>query len=342
MSGMGLVRNLSEAAMLSPAVLSFLTQYAAASNVYEQKVLLEQLVNAWASTGDSPSQGVQYEFAGIQHYVNNDPLAGETDAYKTMLGKLHVLEVFNAESFAASGVTNLALRADQVTLINEGYDALKAGVFDSLISKTLLKPYFDAVAVVDDGSSVRLDYSGVVTLLNQRINTDPSAGMAEMVELYRQAGGFFVESGWDIVEYFEGAINAHPADDNLTALLTSYGIVAGGVGNDSITTTATLITVFGGDGNDSISSGSENATIYGGDGNDTITDSYGSDTIEGGAGDDVIADQGSGTNVLRGGEGNDTITYCYYANNTVEGGAGDDLIKADYTSYSNYTYASTF
>ncbi|TLN01086.1 hypothetical protein FDZ73_17215 [bacterium] len=341
MSGMGLVRNLSEAAMLSPAVLSFLTQYAAATTVYEQKALLDQLVNAWAATGASPSQGVQYEFAGVQHYLNNDPLAGETDAYKTMLGKLHTLEIFNAESFAASGVTNLELRADQVRLINQGYDALKAGVYDSLISQTLLKPYFDAVSVVDDASTVRLDYSGVVALLDQRINADPSAGMAEMVELYRQAGGFFVESGWDIAEYFGHTVSAHPVDGNLTTLLSSYGIKVGGAGDDSLTTSATMNTVLGGSGNDAISGGFESTKAYGGAGNDTITDSDGSDTIDGGAGDDVITDQGGGTNVLRGSDGNDTVTYSYSANNTVEGGTGNDVIQISNLNYNSSSWTNT-
>ena len=340
MSGMGLVRSLSEAAMLSPALLDVLSQYAAATTVYEQRNLLDQLVGAWAGTAVAPSQSVHYEFAGIQHYVNNDPLTGETQAYQAMLGKLHALEIFNADSFVASGITAATLQASQVVLLNQGYDALKSGIYDSLISQTLLKPYFDAISFVD-GDTPHLDYSATIALLDLKINANASAGLAEVVDLYRLSGGFFKTTGWNIDDYFGSAISAHPVDSALSAVLTTYGIAVGGAGNDVLQSTATLSTVFGGDGNDSMSGGTENATLYGGDGNDTITDGNGSDTIECGAGDDIITDQGSGTNVLRGGDGNDTVNFSYAANNTVEGGAGNDLLQMSGSSNSS-AYSNTF
>lgn len=164
MTGMGLVRNLSESATLSSAMLSVLSQYATASTVFDQKNLLDPLVSEWANTVAVPSQEVAYEFAGIQHYVNNDANAGETEAYQTMLQKLHVLEVFNGEPFAGSGVANLTLFAGQVTLLNQAYDSLKEGVYSSLLSQTLLKPYYDAIEYVGGEPLPHLDYSGVVAL----------------------------------------------------------------------------------------------------------------------------------------------------------------------------------
>ncbi|HRE16701.1 MAG TPA: calcium-binding protein, partial [Rhodocyclaceae bacterium] len=311
MSGMGLVRNLSEAAMLSTSVLGALTQYSAATTVYEQQALLEQLVNAWAATAAAPSQGVQYEFAGIQRYVNGDPLAGETGAYKAMLGKLHALEIFNAESFAASGVTNLTLHADQVTLINQGYDALKAGVFDSLISQTLLKPYLQALAVVHDGTKVRMDYSGVLTLLDQRISAEPSAGIADLLVLYRQAGDFFMKSGWNIVGYLEQALAAHPADNNLTALLTLSGIKVGCAGNDSIFGDSENTTLFGAAGDDSLFGSAENDILVGGTGDDRLYGQASDDVLDGGTGNDYMeGSAGNDTYIFRRGAGFDTInTY---------------------------------
>ncbi len=206
MSGMGLVRSLSEAATISPALLGVLSQYAAATSVYAQRDLLDQLVAAWAGTAGAPSQGVHYEFAGIQHYVNNDPLAGETLAYQEMLGKLHILEVFNADSFAASGATTMTLQAAQVALLVEGYDALKSGIYDALISKTLLKPYFDAISFVD-GDTPHLDYTATIALLDQKINANASAGLAEAVDLFRLSGGFFRSTGWNIDDYLGGAVS---------------------------------------------------------------------------------------------------------------------------------------
>ena len=340
MGGMGLVRSLSEVATLSPVLLSALSQYAAATSVYDQRNLLDQLVGAWAGTAVAPSQGVSYDFAGIQHYVDNDPLASETQAYQAMLGKLHALEIFNADSFVAVGITTATLQASQVDLLNQGYDALKSGIYDSLISQTLLKPYFDAISFVD-GDAPHLDYSASIALLDQKISTNPSEGLAEAADLYRLSGGFFGTTGWNIDEYFGSAISAHSVDSALSAVLASCGIAVGNAGNNVLQSSAVLSTVFGGDGNDSIVGGTENATIYGGAGSDTITDGGGSDTIDGGAGDDVITDGAGGTNVLRGGDGNDTITFSYYATNIIDGGAGDDLIQMDYPSSSGDNYVDT-
>ena len=64
MSGMGLVRNLSEAATLSSTLLGVLTQYAAATSVYDEKTLLDSLVSTWADTAVSPSQGVNSLLSG--------------------------------------------------------------------------------------------------------------------------------------------------------------------------------------------------------------------------------------------------------------------------------------
>jgi hypothetical protein len=92
MTGMGLVRTLSESATLSSSLLNVLSQYAASTTVFEQKSLLDSLVGEWAATAEIPSQGVQYQFAGIQRYVNNNPNTGETVAYQTVLQKPHVLD----------------------------------------------------------------------------------------------------------------------------------------------------------------------------------------------------------------------------------------------------------
>ena len=289
MTGMGLVRPLSESATLSGALLSVLSQYAAATTVFDQKNLLDQLLDEWAGTVTVPSQGVKYEFAGIQHYINNDPNAGETVAYQAMLQKLHVLEIFNGESFAAPGLTSLSLHAGQITLLNQAYDALKQGVYHSLISQTLLKPYYDAIEYSGDGTS-HLDYSALIAQVNQKIATDPAAGIADLIEMYREAGSFFHATGWDIGGFIGQAISVYPVSTDLAALALSYGIALGSDSNDTLSGGSGADTLMGGEGDD---------RLYGYSGNDVLAGGAGNDRLEGGTGNDTYR--------FARGDGQDTI-----------------------------------
>ena len=118
--------------------------------------------------------------------------------------------------------------------------------------------------------------------------------------------------------FIEGASE----DDTINVQRTSFTIVTGGGGNDTITGNAGGDTLRGGSGDDTITGGayvdiltggSGADTIYGGEGNDWIRGGSGNDAIEGGAGDDTIfGDAGDDTIIDSGGD--DTLT----------GGAGPD------------------
>ena len=75
-------------------------------------------------------------------------------------------------------------------------------------------------------------------------------------------------------------VDSDPEDDR--------DLVAGGDGNDTITTGDDRDTIDGGAGDDVINAGIDDDIVYGGDGNDLISDPQGSDYVDGGAGDDTI------------------------------------------------------
>ena len=138
--------------------------------------------------------------------------------------------------------------------------------------------------------------------------------------------------------------DADPSDDMDT--------VAGGAGNDTITTGDDDDLIMGGAGDDSIDAGIDDDTVDGGADNDVITGGEGSDSLLGGAGDDTlyggldpsfpdglnIMDDGAdgrpvdpdptnGMDTIEGGEGNDLI-FGQDDDDLISGGEGDDTIDA--------------
>jgi Ca2+-binding RTX toxin-like protein len=90
---------------------------------------------------------------------------------------------------------------------------------------------------------------------------------------------------------------------------TTYGILNGTSGNDTISGNAAPETISGFAGNDVIDGGQGDDVIDGGDGNDIISGSFGNDRLTGGAGNDtfVVATDGRSTTITDFQEGADTI-----------------------------------
>jgi len=102
--------------------------------------------------------------------------------------------------------------------------------------------------------------------------------------------------------------------------------VAGGAGNDTITTSTGADSVTGGDGNDTITTSTGNDTVNAGAGDDTVDVGGGNDNVIAGVGSDTITG-GSGDDTIDGGEGNDFITITSLSNgDSIDGGVGTDRL----------------
>ena len=75
MQGAGQVRNLREAATLSPALAQLLKDYAAADTRSAQQALLDPLLKAWSNTSAMPTTFTG-AYAGHSLTVNGLPAAG--------------------------------------------------------------------------------------------------------------------------------------------------------------------------------------------------------------------------------------------------------------------------
>ncbi len=130
------------------------------------------------------------------------------------------------------------------------------------------------------------------------------------------------------------------SSDNITIDSDGDNIIFGGLGNDSITTSAVGSStnirgddiVYGGYGDDFVRLlGFGNSSVYGEEGDDLIRFGNGNNMIDGGAGnDDIFASNRIPTstvyeNLIYGGAGNDRIVASI-DNDTIYGGEGDDLI----------------
>ncbi len=138
-------------------------------------------------------------------------------------------------------------------------------------------------------------------------------------------------------------VNAGAGNDTISILPSATSlqssipaVVDGGIGNDSITTTANNDQVDAGAGDDTVFCGTGDDKVFGGDGNDKILGDDGDDTLSGGANKDTILG-GLGNDRLNGNGGNDRLfgeagadrLYGYEGNDYLDGGSSNDRLEGN-------------
>ena len=150
-------------------------------------------------------------------------------------------------------------------------------------------------------------------------------------DLERRDEKFMYEGGYTFLRYLArqaGDLTIANSKTSNTLLLTFYG-------NDTITNSASKVTIQSGDGKDSIKSSANNVTISGEDGNDSIIASGKNLSISAGSGKDYVSISSSSSSVtIDGGDGNDEIHNSGGSNGLVDGGKGADTIYASGSGYS--------
>ena len=340
MQGAGRVRDLREAASLSPELKTVLAQYSQAATRQEQRTWLDQLLGDWADTSGlaktlqeraNGQYTIAYQAFGSQgRYITNS--AGQTvqdpnwsaivDAWEK---KLHVLEAFNGRYF--------------FKLPNETQTALSAAMGLSLVSGT-----------GGNGALPQLNVTlsqDQVNLLNQSYDAlsrsvyDDLLMQTRFKPLLDQIGLVIDDSG---IRFDFSAVEQHFREeiardavngvgDLIEFTRVSAGMLAGAgwQGNTLIesyirTTAVTpelqslyreLNVLLAGQANFTANgsakdelfvAGNTNDTIYGNDGNDLIFGGAGNDYLYGGNGDDVL-DGGAGNDYVMGDVGSDTYLF---------------------------------
>ena len=344
MRASGTVRDLREAAALSPDLASKLQTYAESNT--RNSAGLDALLSSWAATSDMQTLASTLK-------PGAHPAGGRgTNLNQSEIDKLNVLEKFTGLYGAISnfsdpmdkydGVTNgrysgmlygINLNAD---MINKSYALLSKSVDRAISVQTDLKESMSDVMFKFSPDGVTFDLSN---LYAKATGDNPSKEFSDVVSVYtylkENAGDLFSANSqlatfnWIKDQIVEGKVSISDYVSPNNGLLTStsndvvdinsnaFNMVTSCGGNDKITihgNSQNIIIATGGNMTIQFEDWEDNGVaelnesyIQTGAGNDVIKTSIGSDTIRAGVGNDVITDVG-GNNVIYGEDGNDAIS----------------------------------
>lgn len=348
MNGSGQVRNLREAASLSPGFATLLQTYDAAPTRDAQQALLDDLVKSWGATSTLAVTG-QGAYGGRPVTVVFAGIASGTPEYAAWMHKLNTLERFNGRAYftnlpAGSGPVTLTVFAQSMALLDQAYAALKDSVYDSLILQTRLAGMTNGIDLVLDSNGLRLDMSGAEQEMLNRVNANPVNGVTDALEFIEYTRTTFDLATWDVYGFMGNLLRTVSNLSTVQSLLNEFGWNNLVLGSDTASTlngnvSADIIlggsaddTLNGNAGNDILHGGAGNDTLKGGDGNDLLMGGAGADRMEGGLGDDIYWLDNIGDNVVESSNsGTDTIyssfTYSLGSNEenlTLTGSANTD------------------
>ncbi|BCM25597.1 calcium-binding protein [Methyloradius palustris] len=359
LQGSGQVRDLREAASLSPSLAALLTQFASATRA-EQHILIDAILKAWS---DTSTMATTFTGAYAGHNLTVDMqtwytgiITGSAD-YQAMVDKLTIMEHFNGRTYqpipTGTDDVTLTLWHNAQYLLNQSYDELKNSVFNSLhisgVYDTLVKPMLDKIGLVISDTGFSLDFSELNADFNARIALNPSDGILDLIDFYSATKSDLRGSGWQGQQMILDFLTTHTLTSEIGIAASNAGLFLrgytawndgnGSTGDDYIRGNDQPNTISGASGNDTIIGGNGYDSLDGGDGNDIISGGGYNDNLNGGDGDDTLIG-GVGNDYLVGGNGNDTYRFSLgdgqdYIDNTV-----NSIVHQDTIQFTNVDSAS--
>jgi hypothetical protein len=324
-AGAGAVRSLAEAATQSPALLALIEQFQQAGTHDAQMALMDPLLKAWADTSPLVTLS-EWEAAG--HTVTYAFFGQDSTGNSLWKQRLSVLEAFNGENYrtlARTGKTAISTASDRQALLQQSYDALDQSVYGAMVLQTRLRPYLDAIALVNDDAGVHLDTKGLDAALDAKWAQDPDNALLDLVDLTRYGTDILKKLSFDATGKLRAWVDALPTDAPMRSTLTALSVLTPGTastgskGADIFLGNALANRFSGGDNNDIIDGGDGNDRLNGGGGDDMLIGGNGNDSLNGGTGNDTLLDmsatsadvynwgRGQGDDVLLDQGGNDRL-----------------------------------
>ncbi|WP_291018266.1 calcium-binding protein [Hydrogenophaga sp.] len=311
MQGSGAVRDLREAAALSPALADLLNQFALAETRDAQRVLLEPILHAWAETSDFVTLS---DWSAAGHTVTFDLHQLDAEATALWRERIAVLEAFNGQHYVTlkpNGTTNVWTGSTRQRLLQESWTALEDGVYGALAMQTRLKPYLDGIDLVIDETSVRWDGAGMQARLTERHESDPREALLDLADLSLHAGAPLAVAGVDAQALLRRWLAELPEGSPIPEELRGVGVGHG----------------FGTSANDRMDGAAGDDALYGAGGDDELLGLAGDDALSGEGGSDLLRGS-AGQDALDGGDGNDHL-YGGADDDHLFGGGGDDRLYGD-------------
>ncbi|WP_317633211.1 calcium-binding protein [Xanthomonas sp. AM6] len=408
LKGSGAVRDLKEAASLSQDLLAAIQALTPGTSRDAMRAALDTILANWAGTStmkssedileaSSSTTRTVYYHGAVPAAVADQGAAAveawEKQQHAQLAPIIAILEKFNGSSLisyqndqvstggntyswknatradgSAEQVMSVVLQPEQISALLSAYANLKESVYAGLVTQTRLHDYVDSLAMRVVDGKLQFDISGLGVMLESKAQSNLGEGLQDVLDLYKYAGSFLAEAGWDgpalLNNWIESAsatsagleaiafAGIQSVSGNFTGTSandlvwgeTTKDIIHGGAGDDMLGGGAEADTLYGEAGNDRLFGGSSDDALFGGSGNDILLGGGGNDTLdggagmnrlEGGAGDDVLSVlYDSQDNVLAGGTGTDTLTGSYASDTYLfnKGDGRDTVVETSYTS----------
>ncbi|MEN8272382.1 hypothetical protein ABFP28_17000, partial [Acinetobacter baumannii] len=294
--GAGRVRDLREAAALSPELAETLKNYSNAETRFEQYDLLDQLILNWAKTDPDYKEANELQMVSWVKTANEGialtpgqastgtlaaPLSQES---QTMLDKIHyMLPILNAFSGSKSSQIYYDNEADIKNVfntINNAYMSLKEGIYTGLLYQTRLDDYLAEIKfnLQATNPSELFDYSGIQQKLEQTFITNPEKAFTDLSDLVNHhpdvLNNWLPEGKELLINYLNGVIDQGLWGDLASKVdlktLEQAGFIIGTQQDDTLNGTAQDDILVSASGNDILNGSAGADTLVGGNGNDKL------------------------------------------------------------------------
>ncbi|RYE59172.1 MAG: hypothetical protein EOP48_01740, partial [Sphingobacteriales bacterium] len=348
-TGSGVLRDLHEAASLSPLVEASLITLSQATTLGVLRTGIDNLLTNWANTSTF-AKTYQQQVGNSKTVIYKNIGNKSVDSMSTTDWDNYVAEwerkVFISETFNGryllpdyhsvstwefsvnENSVDLYLDANRVASLETAYSKLQEGTLNSLLQQTLLKPAFAFISE-DSNNKTIVNATALNNFFLQKIQANPANGLALLAKFQTMVDNLIppnVWSGWPI---FWEKLHAGPA----TLLSDVRAALGADFSAKNIFTSSTQLTSYY-----SYSNVRGNyAFISGSSQDDTIISDGRADQrfIVGGQGNDSLHDFGGTTTTFyfNAGDGKDTI-YSFDGNDVIYFGdgiteAGVNLIRKD-------------
>ena len=355
LKGMGKLRDLREAAALSPALAQAMQALSQAGTRAEQLALMDAMLYEWAKTSPTfdDSQPIKMWASGGRLDENSDNVIMLRPGEALMMMPPSYLDsaagrmVKVVEAILGMDTVREIWWGDEnIAAYRQIYDAFIEASYLQLAAQTRLKSYLNQVELTIDQESGHMsaNYALMEAQLAARYAQDHSNAAIDLVDLVRvvprqlpshsadtqwTTGGSLLRS-WIVENGQDAAFMAVLADLKVTQGNGTAGgdIVVGedvpdvartlqaGAGDDIVLAGQGRNTILAQAGDDLVHGGAQDDYLSGGDGSDVLNAGTGNDSLQGDAGADTLFG-GAGNDSLSGGDGNDRL----------DGGAGDDYLQ---------------
>ena len=323
--GVGNVRDLREAATLSPKLAELLRRYRNVTTKAEQQALLPELIEAWAKTGKgyqtygkalaktteyslptgeseghsdslSTNDDIQIlrvtpqELESIRQDKHDPAVMQRFEANKHKIATLNTLYHLNIQQLYYTTDGDIDYITDKV---NRMYEQTLELAYRSLLSQTRLAPYFERLTATSQGMTPKTAEK-LTALFDAKFKQSPEAALtdlAEFLSLLPQprawAEGLVLLQRYTAYAKEQGIYAAWQRDNQATLnVLTDIGFRFGSEGTDA----ADVFISY--DESSTVKGEDGDDTFIGGKGNDVLDGSYGADTyiFAKGHGQDVISE----------------------------------------------------